>query len=325
MEGPVPSGGALPEGLLVHFADQCDLGTGVDRVSVEPPADAVADAVVLALHEDLTPDGDVSAALVPDDAVADGEITSRATGVLAGSSCATEAFAQMSSDIEVVWQRTDGDRIAPGDVVATVRGPLAAVLTAERTALNFLSRLSGVASTTARWVEAVGAVDGLVRILDTRKTTPGLRALERAAVRAGGGWNHRTNLSHWVMLKDNHLTSTDIASAVASSRSLWPGRTVHVECETLDQVRESLEAGADALLLDNMTPASINKCVAVVHAHGERHGTRPLIEASGGITLDLVAEVAATGVDCISTSALTNGSPSLDLGLDLNLEPGARV
>ncbi len=325
MEGPVPSGGALPEGLLAHFADQRDLGAGVDRASVEPPADAVADAVVLALHEDLTPDGDMSAALVPDDAVADGVIASRAAGVLAGSLCATEAFAQMSSDIEVAWQRTDGDRIAPGDVVATVRGPLAAVLTAERTALNFLSRLSGVASTTARWVEAAGAVDGLVRIWDTRKTTPGLRALERAAVRAGGGWNHRTNLSHWVMLKDNHLTGTDIASAVASSRSLWPGRTVHVECETLDQVRESLEAGADALLLDNMTPASINKCVAVVHAHGERHGTRPLIEASGGITLDLVAEVAATGVDCISTSALTNGSPSLDLGLDLDLEPGARV
>ena len=325
MEGPVPSGGVLPEGLLAHFAAQRDRGTGVDRAFVEPPADAVADAVVLALHEDLTPDGDMSAALVPDDAVADGVIASRAAGVLAGSSCATEAFAQMSSDIEVAWQRTDGDRIAPGDVVATVRGPLAAVLTAERTALNFLGRLSGVASTTARWVEAAGAVDGLVRIWDTRKTTPGLRALERAAVRAGGGWNHRTNLSHWVMLKDNHLTGTDLASAVASSRSLWPGRTVHVECETLDQVRESLEAGADALLLDNMTPASINKCVAVVHAHGERHGTRPLIEASGGITLDLVAEVAATGVDCISTSALTNGSPSLDLGLDLNLEPGARV
>ena len=325
MGEPVPSGGALPEGLLVHFADQRDLGTDVDRPSVEPPADAVADAVVLALHEDLAPDGDVSAALVPDDAVADGVIASRAAGVLAGSSCATEAFAQVSPDIDLVWLLADGDRLVPGDVVATVRGPLAAVLTAERTALNFLGRLSGVASATARWVEAADAVDGLVRIWDTRKTTPGLRALERAAVRAGGGWNHRTNLSHWVMLKDNHLTGTDISSAVASSRSLWPGRTVHVECETLDQVRESLEAGADALLLDNMTPASIKMCVAVVHAHGERHGTRPLIEASGGITLDRVAEVAATGVDCISTSALTNGAPSLDLGLDLNLESGSRV
>ncbi|MBT5905493.1 MAG: carboxylating nicotinate-nucleotide diphosphorylase [Acidimicrobiaceae bacterium] len=279
--------------------------------------DAVADAVVLALHEDLTPDGDLSAALVPADAVADGVLASRADGVLAGSACATEAFAQLSDAIEVVWLHSDGDRIAPGDVVATVRGPLAPILTAERTALNFLCRLSGVATTTARWVEAAGAA----RIWDTRKTTPGLRALERAAVRAGGGWNHRTNLSHWVMLKDNHLTGTDIVSAVASSRSLWPARTVHVECETLNQVRESLEAGADALLLDNMTPTSIITCVAEVHAHGERHGTRPLVEASGGITLDRVADYAATGVDCISTSALTNGAPSLDLGLDLDPDP----
>lgn len=294
---------------MAHLADQAS--------SVEPQIDAVADAVVLALHEDLTPDGDLSAALVPADAVADGVLASRADGVLAGSACATEAFAQLSDAIEVVWLYADGDRIAPGDVVATVRGPLAPILTAERTALNFLCRLSGVATTTARWVEAAGAA----RIWDTRKTTPGLRALERAAVRAGGGWNHRTNLSHWVMLKDNHLTGTDIVSAVASSRSLWPARTVHVECETLNQVRESLEAGADALLLDNMTPTSIITCVAEVHAHGERHGTRPLVEASGGITLDRVADYAATGVDCISTSALTNGAPSLDLGLDLDPDP----
>jgi nicotinate-nucleotide pyrophosphorylase (carboxylating) len=294
---------------VAHLADQAS--------SVEPQIDAVADAVVLALHEDLTPDGDLSAALVPADAVADGVLASRADGVLAGSACATEAFAQLSDAIEVVWLYADGDRIAPGDVVATVRGPLAPILTAERTALNFLCRLSGVATTTARWVEAAGAA----RIWDTRKTTPGLRALERAAVRAGGGWNHRTNLSHWVMLKDNHLTGTDIVSAVASSRSLWPARTVHVECETLNQVRESLEAGADALLLDNMTPTSIITCVAEVHAHGERHGTRPLVEASGGITLDRVADYAATGVDCISTSALTNGAPSLDLGLDLDPDP----
>jgi len=294
---------------MAHLADQAS--------SVEPQIDAVADAVVLALHEDLTPDGDLSAALVPADAVADGVLASRADGVLAGSACATEAFAQLSDAIEVVWLHSDGDRIAPGDVVATVRGPLAPILTAERTALNFLCRLSGVATTTARWVEAAGAA----RIWDTRKTTPGLRALERAAVRAGGGWNHRTNLSHWVMLKDNHLTGTDIVSAVASSRSLWPARTVHVECETLNQVRESLEAGADALLLDNMTPTSIITCVAEVHAHGERHGTRPLVEASGGITLDRVADYAATGVDCISTSALTNGAPSLDLGLDLDPDP----
>lgn len=310
---PLSLAGRLSPLLVAHLTDQVG--------SLEPPADAVADAVVLALHEDLTPDGDLSAALVPVEALANGVLASRADGVLAGSACAVEAFAQVSDAIEVVWLRADGDRIAPGDVVATVRGPLAPVLTAERTALNFLCRLSGVATTTACWVRAAGAEEGAVRIWDTRKTTPGLRALERAAVRAGGGWNHRTNLSHWVMLKDNHLTGTDIASAVASSRSLWPARTVHVECETLDQVRQSLEAGADALLLDNMNPTSIITCVGEVHAHGERHGMRPLVEASGGITLDRVADYAATGVDCISTSALTNGAQSLDLGLDLYPDP----
>ena len=133
------------------------------------------------------------------------------------------------------------------------------------------------------------------------------------------------DLSHWVVLKDNHLRGTDVAGVVAASRRRWAGRTVHVECETLDQVRESLEAGADALLLDNMTPAQVAACIVEVRDHASRHGVRPLVEASGGITLDRVAEVAATGVDCISTSALTNGAPSLDLGLDLNLEPEARV
>ncbi len=301
------------EQLVAHLADQ----HGPDRRPLDPPAGAVAKAVVLALHEDLSPDGDLSAALVPVAGTAEGVIVSRANGILAGSACATEVFAQVSEVVKVFWLRADGDSLSPGDVVATVSGPLAPVLTAERTALNFLSRLSGVATTTARWVETAAAVDRNVRIWDTRKTTPGLRVLERAAVRAGGGWNHRNNLSHWIMLKDNHLTGTDIASAVALSRSVWPGRTVHVECETLDQVRESLEAGADALLLDNMNPALIITCVTEVHVHGEVHGTRPLVEASGGITLDQVARFAATGVDCISAGALTNGALSIDLGLDL--------
>ncbi|MEC9000911.1 MAG: carboxylating nicotinate-nucleotide diphosphorylase [Actinomycetota bacterium] len=302
---PLPTG--LPPALVTHFGGQDG--------PVDPPADAVADAVVLALHEDLTPDGDLSASLVPADAAADGVLASRSDGVLAGTACATEVFAQVDPAVEVVWQRCDGDRIAPGDLLATVRGPLAPVLTAERTALNFLARLSGVATTTARWVDAVSGTG--VRIWDTRKTTPGLRALERAAVRAGGGWNHRTNLSHWIMLKDNHLTGTSVTEAVAVARSLWPGRTVHVECETLDQVRESLEAGADALLLDNMTPESITACTAVVRDHAECHGSRPLVEASGGITLEQAAIYASTRVDCISTSALTSGAGMLDLGLDL--------
>jgi len=306
----VPLPVALPPALVAHLDGQAG--------DVEPPEDAVADAVVLALHEDLAPDGDLSASLLPAAAVADGVVASRSYGVLAGTACASEAFAQVDPSIDVAWRKADGDRIAPGDVLATVRGPLAPMLTAERTALNFLARLSGVATTTARWVDAV--VGTGVRIWDTRKTTPGLRALEKAAVRAGGGWNHRTNLSHWIMLKDNHLTGTSVTEAVAVARSLWPGRTVHVECETLDQVRESLEAGADALLLDNMTPESITVCVAVIRDHAERHGRRPLVEASGGITLDRAVAYAATGVDCLSTSALTSGVGMLDLGLDLDTD-----
>ena len=281
---------------------------------VTPPAAAVADAVGRALHEDLEPDGDLSAALVPVGAVAVGAIVARSAGILAGSACAEEAFRQVDPSIRVTWHRSDGGRLDPGDVVADVRGPLAPVLTAERTVLNFLCRLSGIATETSRWVAAAG---GGARIWDTRKTTPGLRVLEKAAVRSGGGLNHRLNLSHWVMLKDNHLTGTDIAGAVAASRRRWPGRTVHVECETLDQVRESLEAGADALLLDNMTPAQVRACVDEVRAHAARHGVRPLVEASGGITLAVVAEYAATGVDCISSGVLTNAAPALDVGLDL--------
>ena len=306
----VPLPVALPPALVAHLDGQAG--------DVEPPEDAVADAVVLALHEDLAPDGDLSASLLPAAAVADGVVASRSYGVLAGTACASEAFAQVDPSIDVAWRKADGDRIAPGDVLATVRGPLAPMLTAERTALNFLARLSGVATTTARWVDAV--VGTGVRIWDTRKTTPGLRALEKAAVRAGGGWNHRTNLSHWIMLKDNHLTGTSVTEAVAVARSLWPGRTVHVECETLDQVRESLEAGADALLLDNMNPESITACVAAVRDHAELHGRRPLVEASGGITLDRAVAYAATGVDCLSTSALTSGVGMLALGLDLDTD-----
>ena len=281
---------------------------------VDPPHEAVVVAVSRALAEDLEPDGDLSAVLVPEGAVARGALVTRSAGVLAGSACATEVFHQVDPSIEVTWRRVDGDPVDVGGVLADVTGPLAPVLTAERTALNFLGCLSGIATETARWVAATA---GSARVWDTRKTTPGLRALEKAAVRAGGGTNHRHNLSHWVMLKDNHLTGTDIVGAVESSRSRWPGRTVHVECETLDQVHQSLEAGADALLLDNMTPAQVRACVDEVRAHAARHGVRPLVEASGGITLAVVAEYAATGVDCISSGVLTNAAPALDVGLDL--------
>jgi nicotinate-nucleotide pyrophosphorylase (carboxylating) len=197
-------------------------------------------------------------------------------------------------------------------VLATATGPLASILTAERTALNFMGHLSGIATRTRAFVDAA-ATGGTARIWDTRKTTPGLRSLEKAAVRAGGGANHRGNLSDWILLKDNHIALFGIADAVARARAMWPARTVHVECDRLDQVHEALAAGADALLLDNMTPDEVRACVAAA-ASAPRP---PLLEVSGGITLDTVASYAGTGVDCISVGGLTNAAPVLDIGLDI--------
>ena len=280
---------------------------------VDPPALAVTEAVARALAEDVLPLGDLTAALVPAATTARLTITSRACGVVAGSRCAEEAFFQVDPGLVVAWHRPDGSLVGPGDVVAEVSGQLRAILTAERTALNFLGHLSGVATVTRSYVDAAHRVDPAVRILDTRKTTPGLRALEKAAVRAGGGHNHRANLSDAVLLKDNHLGGVGITAAVSGARSRWPGRMVEVECERPDQVLEACRAGATAVLLDNMTPAEARVAVAV--ARSAAAGI--LVEVSGGITLVSVAEYAATGVDLISVGALTHSAPVLDLGLDL--------
>jgi nicotinate-nucleotide pyrophosphorylase (carboxylating) len=194
------------------------------QVDPHPPVTAVREAVDRALAEDLTPLGDVTAALVPAGAGAQGVIAARADGVLAGTRCAAETFARVEPAVRLEWLLTDGDVVAGGDTIARVDGPLAGILTAERTALNFLGHLSGIATLTRRYVDAAGGVT----ILDTRKTTPGLRSIEKAAVRAGGGANHRGNLSEWVMLKDNHLVALGIAEAVARARAAWPLRTVQV-------------------------------------------------------------------------------------------------
>jgi nicotinate-nucleotide pyrophosphorylase (carboxylating) len=286
---------------------------------VDPPASAVESAVTRALEEDVLAAGDVSAALVPDTAV-QAAVVARATGVVAGRLCAVEAFRQVDPSVVVAWRLADGSDLAPGAVVATVAGSLRSILTAERTALNFLCHLSGVATLTRRYVDAVGAANGCTRVLDTRKTTPGLRALEKAAVRAGGGWNHRANLSEMVLVKDNHLGALSIADAVAGARRSWPGRPVEVECDRIDQVREALEAGVSAVLLDNMTPDQVAACVAAVRAHGP--APRTLVEVSGGVTLDGAALYAAAGADLVSVGALTHSAPALDLGLDL--DPGER-
>jgi nicotinate-nucleotide pyrophosphorylase (carboxylating) len=285
---------------------------------VHPPVTAVRSAVERALAEDLEPLGDLTAALLPAEAYARGAIVSRATGVVAGRCCVVEAFAQVDPSIEVTWILDDGSLVAPGDVVARVRGPMAPMLTAERTALNFLCHLSGIATLTRAYVDAATA-GGPARIWDTRKTTPGLRALEKAAVRAGGGANHRGNLSEWVLLKDNHLAGLGIADAVAAARDRWPGRTVEVEADRLDQVRQAIDAGADLVLLDNMTPDQVARAVA---ERGDAR--RPLLEVSGGVTLGTVATYAAAGADLISVGALTHSAPDLDLGLDLDAPTAGR-
>ena len=286
-------------------------------VPVDPPIHAVRAAVAAALAEDLTPLGDLSAALVPAGATVEATFTSRADGVLAGTACATEAFAQIDPSVTVTWSHHDGDRLGPGTTVATVTGPLAPVLTGERTALNFLCHLSGIATLTRRFVDAA-AQGGDARIWDTRKTTPGLRSLEKAAVRAGGGASHRGNLSDWVMFKDNHLAAIGIDEAVRRARHAWPARTIHVEVDDIEGLRIALEAGCDAVLLDNFSPEVAAEAVAVAEAWAADHaGRRPLLECSGGITVDTAAAYAATGVDLLSTSQITQSAPALDIGLDV--------
>ena len=283
----------------------------------DPYRSAVREAVARALAEDLAPLGDITSALLPADATATADFVPRTAGVLAGTACATETFAQLDSTVEVLWHVADGDAVTPGQVIGTVAGPMASILTGERTALNLLCHLSGVASLTRRFVDAA-AEGGAARVWDTRKTTPGLRTLEKAAVRAGGAVNHRGNLSEWVMFKDNHLQLLGIREAVAAAKAAWPGKLVHVEATDLDQLGQALEAGADAVLLDNMTPeeakAAVDLADGWAHDHG---GRRPLLECSGGITIETAAAYAATGVDLLSSSQITQSAPALDIGLDV--------
>ncbi|MEI8049836.1 MAG: carboxylating nicotinate-nucleotide diphosphorylase [Actinomycetes bacterium] len=285
-------------------------------MSREAPRTVVVDAVRRALAEDLEPLGDLTASLLDADATGVLVIASRQVGVIAGQACVREAFAQVDSTIVVEVAAPDGTAVGPGDVVATVRGSMVSILSAERTALNFLGHLSGVATQTRLLVDAVSAVSPTTRVLDTRKTTPGLRALEKAAVRAGGGTNHRASLSDAVLLKDNHLGAIGISIGVARAKVMWPGRNVEVECDTLEQVAEAAEARATSVLLDNMTPDEA--AVAAALARSIHPGI--LVEVSGNISLATAPLYAACGVDLISVGALTHSAPVLDLGLDLVID-----
>lgn len=275
------------------------------------PAEVVR-VVERALEEDLALGPDVTTnATVPDGARAIGDVVPRVPGVLAGLPVAAAVFDLVGGpDVAVVLHTSDGAYAHPGEPALTVTGPTRALLTAERTALNLVGHLSGVATLTYRWVDAVRGTGAAIR--DTRKTTPGLRMLEKYAVRCGGGVNHRMALGDAALVKDNHVAAAGgITAAVAAVRAHAPDVPLEVECDTLDQVREAVAAGVELVLLDNFSPADTSAAVRLVRGSGVR------LEASGGLSLDRAAEVAATGVDYLAVGALTHSAPVLDLGFDL--------
>lgn len=282
--------------------------------SVGDLADAdVCEVVQRALAEDLGGAGvagdRTSVATVAPDARLEARITARAAGVLAGTRAAQLAFALVDPTVTVSWRCRDGARVAAGEVVAAVAGPARSVLAAERTALNLLAHLSGVATETARYVAAVAGYPALIR--DTRKTTPGLRGLEKAAVRAGGGHNHRLGLGDALLVKDNHVVAAGSVEA-ATRQACDAAPRVQVEVDDLAALDAALAAGAPAVLCDNFALGDLAEAVARCH----RAPPAVFVEASGGITLATVRAVAATGVDAIAVGAITHSAPALDIALD---------
>ena len=272
--------------------------------------EAQVDVVARALAEDLGDAGDVtSAATVPEHLEGTAEVVARADGVLAGTVLLREVFSQVDAEVQVTLRRTDGDPVAPGDVVATVAGRLRSLLTGERVALNLLCHLSGVATRTRQFVEAVSDTGVVVR--DTRKTTPGLRLLEKVAVAAGGGANHRVGLFDQLLVKDNHVLAAGGAGPAARAAvDGADGRPVQVEVSRADQIDEVLDAGVTEILLDNFTLDQVR--AAVEHVAG-----RAGLEASGNIDLHTIRAYAATGVDQVATGSLTHSAPWLDLAMDV--------
>ena len=289
----------LPRSLVEELAE-----AGLDPRSVY-------EMVVAAFEEDL-PNGarDVTSSAMPAMGVGVGDIGAREPGVVAGLGVAELVFAYaMGSDVEVSGRLPDGSAVSAGDVVMTVSGPVQDLLTAERTALNFASHLSGVATATSHWVAVLAGTTA--RVLDTRKTLPTYRALQKYAVRCGGGVNHRFSLSDRAMVKDNHvLAAGGVVPAYELVRAANPGLRVEVEVTDLYQLRALLAAGCTEILLDNMDPATMAEAVRITAG-------RATLEGSGGLTLDRAREVAATGVDFISVGALTHSVKVFDLGLDL--------
>ena len=282
----------------------------IDLFGFPLTADVLRGVVRAALDEDRAFDDVTTLATIPAAAMSSAVLAARKPGVVCGGPLAVEAFQLLSPHVRVETLRTDGSVVEPGDGILRMTGPSRALLQAERVALNYMMHLSGVATLTRTFVGAIAGTKA--HILDTRKTTPGLRVLEKYAVRCGGGRNHRMDLASMAMLKDNHLAAVDgdIAAAVAAVRLAAPtGLRVEVEADRRAQVERALEAGADVIMLDNMPLDEMQTCVRLVAG-------KVIVEASGGVTLDRVRAIAETGVDWISVGALTHSAPALDLGLD---------
>ena len=275
--------------------------------------DEVRRAVQAALAEDIGPGDATTLATVPEEAQARAVMVAREPLTLAGLAFAEAAFRELSPAVTFEQSARDGQRVGAGSSLLSIAGPARALLTAERVALNFVQRLSGVATLTAQFVEAIRGTRA--QILDTRKTTPGWRRFEKYAVACGGGRNHRFGLFDLILIKDNHLAAlrdakpNAIAAAVLRARAAYPKLQVEVEADTLDQVREAADAGADIILLDNMAPATLSQAVHLVAG-------RAKTEASGGVNLQTVRAIAETGVDFISIGALTHSARAVDIGLD---------
>ncbi len=270
----------------------------------------VNDIIRLALAEDIGHGDVTTAATVDPDAEGTAAVVAKEGFMLAGYEVFLEVFMTIDPAIDFSVNRVDGDRVRKGDVIMELEGPLAALLTGERVALNLLQRMSGVATLTDKYVRAVSSTKA--RILDTRKTTPGLRVLEKYAVTVGGGYNHRFGLSDGVLIKDNHIAAAGgIANAVMAARENAPHTLkIEVECESMDHVKAALGAGADIIMLDNMDVPSMAKAVKLI-------GGKALVEASGNMTLKRAAEAAKVGVDLVSVGALTHSAPAVDISMKI--------
>jgi nicotinate-nucleotide pyrophosphorylase (carboxylating) len=291
----------------------------LDEIAFPDPGQ-VYDLVRAALVEDGAFRDVTTQAIVPPDQQGRATFVARESGVLCGLTVATTAFTAIDSEIELRTRAVDGNWVHASTAFASVVGPLGAILSAERVALNYLQRLSGIATATKAMVSAVGGLPS--RVLDTRKTTPGLRLLERYAVRVGGGYNHRFNLTDGILIKDNHIAAgrsrgLEIAEIVVRARELSPHTLkVEIEVTTIEEAQEAVEAGADIVLLDNMSPLMMAEVVGMVRG-------RCLLEASGGVTIENVREIAETGVDFISSGSLTHSARALDISLEVETgEPG---